>query len=307
MPRARNAKADEALVLYRQGVKLKDIAVKLGVPEGTVRRWKSCFKWDDGRQPGKNTERLKRTLNTERSKRTFGKNTERSERKANAEKKKREGVREDVEAVLENPELNDRQRLFCLYFVRSFNATKAYQKAYGCSYENACWHGYEMLKKAEIKAEIERLKRARLNRDLLLAEDVFQKHLDIAFADITDFVEFGAEDAPMLTDDGEPVMTVDPETGEQVPAMRKRNYVTFRDSAEVDGTLIQEVRSGKNGACMKLLDKHKSLEWLAGMFDEERKARIEKLKADTAQAESGGGLADVIVAAYEEAVGEAPC
>ena len=45
MPRARNAKADEALVLYRQGVKLKDIAAKLGVPEGTVRRWKSCFKW----------------------------------------------------------------------------------------------------------------------------------------------------------------------------------------------------------------------------------------------------------------------
>ena len=46
MPRARNAKADEALALYRQGLRLVDIAKKREIPEGTVRRWKCTYKWD---------------------------------------------------------------------------------------------------------------------------------------------------------------------------------------------------------------------------------------------------------------------
>lgn len=46
MPKARNAKADEALALYKQGHKLVDIAKKLNLPEGTVRRWKYTYKWE---------------------------------------------------------------------------------------------------------------------------------------------------------------------------------------------------------------------------------------------------------------------
>lgn len=52
MPRARSAKADEALALYKQGLKLVEIAKRLGVPEGTVRRWKCTHHWD-----GKQNER----------------------------------------------------------------------------------------------------------------------------------------------------------------------------------------------------------------------------------------------------------
>lgn len=46
MPRAKNEKADEALALYRQGLKLVEIAKRLELPEGTVRRWKCEYKWD---------------------------------------------------------------------------------------------------------------------------------------------------------------------------------------------------------------------------------------------------------------------
>lgn len=46
VPKAKNAKADEALALYRQGLKLVDIARQLELPEGTVRRWKCTYKWD---------------------------------------------------------------------------------------------------------------------------------------------------------------------------------------------------------------------------------------------------------------------
>lgn len=62
MPRAKNAKADEALALYRQGLKLVEIARQLEVPEGTVRRWKCTHDWD-------------------------GKKSERSEKKASARKR----------------------------------------------------------------------------------------------------------------------------------------------------------------------------------------------------------------------------
>lgn len=46
MPKAKNAKADEALALYRQGHKLVEIAKQLDLPEGTVRRWKCTYQWD---------------------------------------------------------------------------------------------------------------------------------------------------------------------------------------------------------------------------------------------------------------------
>lgn len=49
MPKAKNAKADEAIELFRQGFKLVEIAGRLGVPPGTVRRWKSIYGWESER------------------------------------------------------------------------------------------------------------------------------------------------------------------------------------------------------------------------------------------------------------------
>ena len=155
MPRAKNAKAEVALNLYRQGVLLKDIAAQLNVPAGTVRRWKSTYKWEDSERSVKNNERSdKKTL---------------KERAVNA----------DVESVNENAELTEKQRLFCMFYVRCFNATKAYQKAYQCDYLTARSHGYELLLNVVIKTEIQRLKQSRLNRELLDESDIFQKYMDI--------------------------------------------------------------------------------------------------------------------------------
>lgn len=51
--RKRNPKTDEAEKLFRKGLKLKDIASSLEVPEGTVRRWKNTYKWDNERSEKK--------------------------------------------------------------------------------------------------------------------------------------------------------------------------------------------------------------------------------------------------------------
>lgn len=56
MPRKPDARIEQAEELYRSGLKLVEIAARLELPEGTVRRWKSTHKWDNERSD-KNSER----------------------------------------------------------------------------------------------------------------------------------------------------------------------------------------------------------------------------------------------------------
>lgn len=248
---------------YRAGMKYKEIADKYGVTINTVKSWKTRYKWS------KDEEKVC----TQNQKSVHTKKEEKKEVK--------EVFVEEVDQVMENPDLTEKQRIFCIYYVRCFNATKAYQKAYECDYRTACGHGYELLKNVEIKKEILRLKQARLNRELLSEHDIFQKYMDIAFSDITDYVKFGTEEVPVMAMYG-PVQVTDEETGEKKTLTKLVNTVYFKDSADVDGTLISEVKQGRDGASIKLLDKMKALDWLAEHMDmatEEQKIRIASMKA----------------------------
>lgn len=262
MARAPDPRIEQAEAMYLSGQKLVDIAKQLELPEGTVRRWKSTHKWGGERSNS---------------------NNERSEKKVNVRKEKKKAVAEEVIQVMENPDLTDKQRLFCLYYIRCFNATKAYQKAYGCGYDVANAEGYKLLVKPCVREEIARLKQNRLNREMLDEHDIFQKYMDIAFADITDFIEFGRESVQVMGAFG-PVEVKDTETGEKVPLMKEINSVRFRECAEVDGTLITEVKQGKDGASIKLADRVKALDWLATHMDlatAEQRAKIAHIKAQT--------------------------
>ena len=46
MPKVKDARADKAFEMYKQGLKLVEIASQLGIAEGTVRSWKNRYKWD---------------------------------------------------------------------------------------------------------------------------------------------------------------------------------------------------------------------------------------------------------------------
>lgn len=255
MARARNPNVDTAEKMYLKGEKLKDIAAALELPEGTIRRWKSTYGW--------------------------GKDNERSKQKANVRKEKPIPI--EVKSVMKNPDLNDKQRLFCLYYSRSFNATRSYQKAYECSYSTAMAEGCKSLKNPKIKNEIIQLKEERYSQAILKPEDIFQKYMDIAFSDITDYLEFGREEVQVMSAFG-PVYEKDEESGENIPVTKILNTVRFRESHEVDGSIISEVKQGKDGASIKLADRMKALDWLADHMDmatAEQSARIEKLKAET--------------------------
>lgn len=263
MARARDPNRDKAFELYKSHngkIDLVEIANQLNISSGTVRGWKSKDRWE------------------EKMNGTFQKNTERSKKKND---KKKTEIEKEVIEVVENPDLTDKQRLFCVYYIKCFNATKAYQKAYECDYRTAQSNGYKLLTNTYIKNEITRLKQSRLNREFLSEEDIFQKYIDIAFADITDYVRFGTEETPVMAVYG-PVKVKDEETGKEKILTKVVNTVRFNESNVIDGTLISEVKQGKDGASIKLLDKQKALQWLADHMDmatEEQKARIAMLRA----------------------------
>lgn len=250
---------------YINGMKYKEIAEKHNVSINTVKSWKTRYGWN---KKGVHTKQKKgRTQNS------------------SMQARKKEAVAEAVKSVMENPELTDKQRLFCVIYVRCFNATKAYQKAYGCSYDVANAEGYKLLVNPCIKAEIQSLKQNKLNREMLGEDDIFQRYMDIAFADITDFVNFGRREVEVMGAFG-PVQVEDEETGEKVTLTKIVNAVEFKESHEVDGTLIAEVKQGRDGASIKLPDRMRALEWLAehmNMASEEQKAKIDKLRAETAR------------------------
>jgi phage terminase small subunit len=265
MPRKRDPRRDEAFEIWKVSggeMKLKDIAAQLGVSDTQVRKWKNLDQWE---------QKLKANVTIEKRNVTNTKDTPVNDDKP---------IEIEID---ENNELTDKQRLFCLYYLKYFNATKAYQKAYGCDYFTAKTNGSRLLANANVSKEIERLKAEQVNELKLEARDVLQKYIDIAFADITDYVSFGQREEQVIGMYG-PVYEGKGEN--KKPVMQVVNYVELKDSATVDGTIITEVKQGRDGVSIKLADKMKALEKLWEYFDMlpdtyKRKLLEEKTKAET--------------------------
>lgn len=209
---------------YVNGMKYKDIAEKHEVSINTVKSWKSR-KW--GAPPEKR-------LHT---------------------KTKKVATKKKVQPVIENDDLTEQQKLFCLLYIQYFNATKAYQEAYQCDYQSAKTAGNRLLTNVHIKKELTRLK-AELQQDIYAdAEMLLNDLLKQAKSDITDYIRYYTVDEPLLDMFGNQVR--DQDTKKVI--MVRRSYVEFKDMDQVDGSLIQEVKKGKDGISIKLVDKQKAL------------------------------------------------
>lgn len=53
MPRKPDSRIEQAKEMFLNGMKLVEIAIQLELPEGTVRRWKSTYNWDNERSEKK--------------------------------------------------------------------------------------------------------------------------------------------------------------------------------------------------------------------------------------------------------------
>ncbi len=186
----------------------------------------------------------------------------------------------------EDGSLTEKQRLFVMEYLRDFNATRA-AMAVGYSKKTAYAIGWENLRKPQIQAEIKRQKEAMVDELGMSVQRIIAEYMKIAFADITDLLEFGQKDEPLYDNEGNPA--IDPATGEQMTY--KRNFVSFKNSDEIDGTVVGEVKQGKDGVSVKLHDKMKALaalEKYLGYMTEEDRLRVEKLKAEVDTLRGGG-------------------
>ena len=168
MAAKKNPLSDKAYELYKSGMKLVDIAAKLDVPPGTVRRWKSTHNWDGERSE---TE---------------------SERSDRQRKKKIQSVDDGTKETLQNDELTAEQQMFCVYYSRTFNASQSYLKAYGGNYESALRAGPRLLGNVGVRAEIERLKEIKRQQIVTGPDDIVELQMRIAFSDFRDIAEYDA-------------------------------------------------------------------------------------------------------------------
>ena len=244
MSAKKNPLCDKAHEMYKQGMKLVDIADALEVPPGTVRRWKSTHGWDAERSA--------------------------SERERSVKKKqvKKYSVDDGTKDTLQNDDLTPEQQIFCVYYSRTFNATQSYQSAYGCQYSTALTNGPALLGNTRIKNEIERLKELKRQQIVTGTEDIVELQMRIAFADIGNYLTFSEKEY------------TDPETQEK----KSISAVDLKASVNTDTQLIREVKDGKYGVSIKLEDRQKAINWLTKYFlmhpESKYRAEYEKKRAE---------------------------
>ncbi|MFJ6034302.1 terminase small subunit [Bacillus toyonensis] len=280
MARQRSPDRDKAFEIYKvsKGEKpLIDIAAELNLKPSQIRKWKSQDKWDE--QMNGNVTIAKRSVTNVKNPKT----------------------KEKLKEILEDEELTEKERLFCLYYVKYFNGTQAALKS-GYSKDGAHVQASRLLRRERVSSYIKELKGELVENVFVEAMDVLKEYIKIAFADITNYVTFGQKEVPVMGMFG----PVKDEAGNELTQMV--NYVEFNEADMVDGSIITEVKKGKDGVSIKLADKMKALDKLAQYFDlvpdnfkrqieEERhkmqmevqKAQIDKIKADTARIKGEDG------------------
>lgn len=207
---------------YINGMKYKDIADKYGVSEATVKSWKTRYGWIREKKKVAHTKN-KKSMHTKKVKKDIPKGGTNTVTKG------------ELRVVCENEELNEKQKQFCVFFVKKHNATKAYMQAYGVDYMTAAAASSRLLKNVKIRAFIEMLKNEKLNQMYFSADDLVQRYMDIAFADIGDVATY--------TERG----------------------IELR--ANFDPTTVKSIKDTKYGYAIQMQDPFKAMEWLDKYFE----------------------------------------
>nr|WP_242704421.1 terminase small subunit [Enterococcus sp. 665A] len=235
-------------------MKYKEIAAKHGVSINTVKSWKTR-KWKEQEQ-NKGAPIKKKSVHT---------------------KKEKVAHQINMQPVIDNDHLTEQQKLFCLFYLQHFNATKAYQEAYQCNYRTAHANAYRLMANDGIKKELHRLK-AELQQDIYVdVKDLIAEYIKQFGADITDIVKVNLTEYEVRDEHGNPVKT---KKGEQV--IGRLNDVYVRSSEDFDGSLVKKISQGKDGISIEMYDKHKAMSELMKYLsaDELRSAQTRKANAE---------------------------
>ncbi|PEW91874.1 terminase [Bacillus thuringiensis] len=245
MARQRSPDRDKAFEIYKtsKGEKpLIDIAAELNLKPSQIRKWKSQDKWDE--QMNGNVTIAKRSVTNIKNPKT----------------------KEKLKEILEDEELTEKERLFCLYYVKYFNGTQAALKA-GYSKDGAHVQASRLLRRERVFSYIKELKGELVENVFVEALDVLKEYIKIAFADITNYVTFGQREVELEPEERTSVDEEGNEVTEFITSTRMMNFIDLAESDMVDGSIIAEVKQGRDGVSIKLADKMKALDKLAQYFD----------------------------------------
>lgn len=254
-------KMDEAKLDYLAGMKYKDIAEKYNVALSTVKSWKTRNGWQRTKKAKKSTRTKPKSMRTK------------------IEKVARSRSPDLLEELADNDELTDKQKAFCMYYLQRYNATWAYQKAYGVDYDTARAHGSRMVANGNIKQQLAKLKKQQ-SMDLYAdANDILLKYLQQATADVTDVLEFKTikklkwskvhDPEGDYEDDAGPYRLdpwIDPQTGEQ--GFYYESVIVLKDSSEIDTANIKSVRIDKGQPVVEMYDKQTAMRELLNRLPE---------------------------------------
>lgn len=174
--------------------------------------------------------------------------------------------------------LTELRERFCQEYIIDLNATQAAIRA-GYSPKTAYSQGQSLLKKVEIQTRIQEIKEERSRRTGISQNDVLREIAIIAFADITDYVKVVEKEAEDSQGNTVQYKTVEP--------------ILTDDLTEEQRRALAVIKEGRNGFEVKTHDKMEALRLLGvhlGMWNkkgeldnEEQRARIDKMKAETAR------------------------
>ncbi len=152
--------------------------------------------------------------------------------------------------------LTEREEAFCVNYLRTFSAQSAARYA-GIPNSKCLQEGAKLLSQGNVKNRIKQLKKQQYSLLLIEGIDIVQKYINIAFADLFDFVKLGFTSVSSDTGD----------TGGTSIVLPNSEEINLHLQDVIDGSLIAEIKQGKDGITIKLADRMKALAWLTDYFE----------------------------------------
>lgn len=247
---------------YQAGMKYKEIASKYNVTLNTVKSWKTRYKW---KKDAEEKESAEKVCTQNKSMHTLEKG---------AEEKSIPDIKEEIEKI-DADGLTGKQRLFCDYYIRTFNATQSAIKA-GYSKNTAYAIGYENLKKPQVKAYLEKLRDAYTEDIYLDTKRLLERHRQIAFYDVNDYVNDNGTLKDLSECDGSLIRKVSSEV---------TNIEQISEIGEEKKTKTKEVIKTN----FELEDRSKSLIFLTKFYGLDPDTEIAKQRLEIERKKSGNG------------------
>lgn len=260
MAREKDPNRELAFKLWRENQEItnREIAKTLEVDEKKIATWKSRDKWKERvSSPDEEATTIKKNkCSTTKQETVVQQKNVVQQIEEESEKYEEKSIKQKIADTMLKEELDDKQRVFCIYYIKSFNATQSAIKA-GYSKSYALVDVYRLLENPSIKNYLNKLKKLYAQGDYLDTQRLLERHKQIAFSDLNDYINGEGK---------------------------------LKDLSATDGTLIKKVtvkesstaQGYSTSSSIELEDRSKSLDFLNKFYgiDPAFKMQIEKLEIE---------------------------